>query len=146
MSASGLDASDIEHVAPVDRRTIQRHIKRDTSPRNRSTVEAIAHALGVRPDWLEKGEGPMEPEPTPSLPGGGPARLGYLEEGAEAEVPSSVLIVLDFGGGTVVHVPVAVLGQGERSGPPIRATGRVVPAASPHTAGRAAPAGPRQTA
>lgn len=76
----------------------------------------------------------------PALPGGGPDVFGYLEEGA---VPG-VLLVIDFGGGTEVHVPVAVLGQGLRKGPPLRATGRVTAAAAPRTGEKEEPAGQRQ--
>lgn len=75
---------------------------------------------------------------TPSLPGGGPEHLGYLEEqddpGADVdttdEAPPDVWFVFDLPGGGQLQVPVSVLADARRVGPPARATGRAVSASS----------------
>lgn len=83
--------------------------------------------------------------PTPPLPGGGPASFAYLEEGATA-VPSDVWFVIDLPGGGALHVPVSVLADARRVGPPARATGRAVGNAPPQTGAGATRAGQRQRA
>lgn len=92
----------------------------------RGEVKRVGHDLvSDARDYLNPA-----PRRSPSLPGGGPARLGYLEEGTEASepdaVPADVWFVFDLPGGGALHVPVSALADARRVGPAPRATGRVV--------------------
>lgn len=107
----GLSQKAAAKAVGLPLRTFQAYERGENDP-PADRAAAIADALGM--------DAPTE------LPGGGPARLGYLE--GPAAVSADVLIRIDFGGGTLVDVPVSALGLGQRRGPVIEAAGTVRPA------------------
>jgi phage repressor protein C with HTH and peptisase S24 domain len=63
MEKRGFNQKSLADDAEVSRRTVKRHLERENPPadkRSKGSLDKIADALGVRYEWLARGEGPRE--------------------------------------------------------------------------------------
>lgn len=59
IAAQGLSAAEISRRAGVDRKSIEGYLAGKNDP-SRGRIVRLAHAVGVRVEWLATGEGPMQ--------------------------------------------------------------------------------------
>lgn len=124
--AAGLTQEALGETVGVDARTVRNYEKEASKPSS-SNLRRLAEAVGFSPEWLAA-DGPADlpgapedaPDDTPpSLPGGGPERLGYLE--GSTDLPSDVWAVVHLPGGGAIHIPLEAFTTGRRVGPAVEA-------------------------
>lgn len=76
---SDADLSAVALAARIDRRTLERYMEREEPPNRPANVEAVARILGVRPQWLNTGDGEMEAD-NPAAAYAGPQHPGAAKE------------------------------------------------------------------